>query len=701
MTNNKSPGYGGGERPITDADGDKLSRGGFVERIAEALITDDGKAARGVVIGVTGPWGSGKSSILNLVDQEIRKRSPQAVVVRFDPWIISGQQDLILSFLRETIRTIEAEPERAKNARKLLDGLATYAAYLAPVFNAAVKNSGDVAKAVLEALNKTAKGDQSLAGQRQKLEELIVSLGVPVVVLIDELDRVEDDEVRAVAQLVRAVGDFSGISYVLAYDPRRVAQALGRGSDAAASAHGRAYLEKIVQLPLALPVAMPGELRAMLDAELNQVLERLKLASPVGVSLRYDDIANAITPRLASTPRDIKRLVGIFHPLMAMVKSEVDPIDVFGFSALIAKAPLTVERISANPNLVVDDPLTFEEAVRRSDNHGIGSVEQVLVEPDAEALVTLLFPALAGRRQSGSHRHRAIAQWRGLMTVLRLGLLPQGASKSEIETLLSSDPAAVAASLDQAVQEETLTELLEGLIAIYTDRFAASDLDFWRGAADYLNRTDRSAEWSFVLLPNLASNLARILETAAGRRPEGIGKAQRILNELLGRDDMVIAPYWLSGHLEIHGIGPHGRLTSQGTGGDWFLNASETASVVNNAIDRWRNAIVGGHFFQTLRGVQPLRILLRMGAWDEQCQKALANALGTQIGHLAMILYLPDDSISVAFIETLVGASRFKRAVIKRLDRADLQPTEREALELAKAHLADVPMEETARDVQI
>jgi predicted KAP-like P-loop ATPase len=407
MTNSKSSAFGGGERPITDANDDKLSRGGFVERITEALITDDGKAARGVVIGVTGPWGSGKSSILNLVDEEIRRRAPQAVVVRFDPWIISGQQDLILSFLRETIRTIEAEPERAKRARKLLDGLTTYAAYLAPVFNAAIKNSGDVTKAVLEALNKKVKGDQSLTGQRQKLEELIVSLGVPVVVLIDELDRVEDDEVRAVAQLVRAVGDFSGISYVLAYDPRRVAQALGRGDDKAASAHGRAYLEKIVQLPLALPVALPGELRAILDAELNQAFERLKLTTPVGVSLRYEDIAEAITPRLATTPRDIKRLVGIFHPLMAMVKAEVDPIDVLGFSALMAKAPLTVERISTNPNVVVDDPLTFDEALRRSESHGSDGVGQVVVEPEASILVTLLFPALAGRRRMGSHHEKA------------------------------------------------------------------------------------------------------------------------------------------------------------------------------------------------------------------------------------------------------------------------------------------------------
>lgn len=61
----------------------------------------------------------------------------------------------------------------------------------------------------------------------------------PIVVLIDELDRVESEEIRTVAQLVRSVADFPGVSYLLAYDRERVAQALG-GENAE---RGQAYLE--------------------------------------------------------------------------------------------------------------------------------------------------------------------------------------------------------------------------------------------------------------------------------------------------------------------------------------------------------------------------------------------------------------------------------------------------------------------------
>jgi predicted KAP-like P-loop ATPase len=84
------------------------------------------------------------------------------------------------------------------------------------------------------------------------------AIDVPIVVLVDEVDRVEDDEIRSIAQLVRSVADFPGISYVLAYDPKRVIQALG-GAEKDDTlrderGRGRAYLEKIVQLQIPLPV---------------------------------------------------------------------------------------------------------------------------------------------------------------------------------------------------------------------------------------------------------------------------------------------------------------------------------------------------------------------------------------------------------------------------------------------------------------
>ncbi|WP_439410039.1 P-loop NTPase fold protein [Bradyrhizobium sp. DASA03076] len=74
-------------------------------------------------------------------------------------------------------------------------------------------------------MKEAVKSDESLTGLKSRLMKELAAVDVPIVVLIDELDRVEDDEIRTVAQLVRSVADFPGISYVLAYDSKRVIQA--------------------------------------------------------------------------------------------------------------------------------------------------------------------------------------------------------------------------------------------------------------------------------------------------------------------------------------------------------------------------------------------------------------------------------------------------------------------------------------------
>ena len=77
-----------------------------------AFIHPQTGKATGVVLGVTGPWGGGKSSILNLIQERVKKDHPDAVVVRFDPWLISGRNDLISGFINELLGTIKARIRR-------------------------------------------------------------------------------------------------------------------------------------------------------------------------------------------------------------------------------------------------------------------------------------------------------------------------------------------------------------------------------------------------------------------------------------------------------------------------------------------------------------------------------------------------------------------------------------------------------------
>jgi predicted KAP-like P-loop ATPase len=190
------------ERPISTREEDKLQRSGFIARLANAVIEQSTGKATSVVIGITGPWGSGKSSILNLLDGHINMNYPEAVVVRFDPWLISGRNDLISEFIAELIADLKQAPNGKKQFKAAIKKLVSYGSTLSPLADllpyggAAVK---DALKIAQEHLDRR----ESLYEQRRNLIDALSKVSVPIIVLIDELDRIEDEEIRIVAQLVR------------------------------------------------------------------------------------------------------------------------------------------------------------------------------------------------------------------------------------------------------------------------------------------------------------------------------------------------------------------------------------------------------------------------------------------------------------------------------------------------------------------
>jgi hypothetical protein len=123
---------GSPERPIDRASEDRLQRSAFVRHLISALIDARMSKSRGVVIGITGPWGSGKTSVLNLLRESLRNTYPQAIVVAFDPWLISGRNDLISEFIKELISTIESKPEWQKTFENLSRTITQYGKMLAP-----------------------------------------------------------------------------------------------------------------------------------------------------------------------------------------------------------------------------------------------------------------------------------------------------------------------------------------------------------------------------------------------------------------------------------------------------------------------------------------------------------------------------------------------------------------------------------------
>jgi len=88
------------DQPITKCSEDKLGRVSFAESLAQAILSY--KSEECIVLGLFGSWGSGKTSLINMclecinksVDSYLKKEKP--IVIKFNPWNYSGQQQLIV-----------------------------------------------------------------------------------------------------------------------------------------------------------------------------------------------------------------------------------------------------------------------------------------------------------------------------------------------------------------------------------------------------------------------------------------------------------------------------------------------------------------------------------------------------------------------------------------------------------------------------
>jgi predicted KAP-like P-loop ATPase len=58
-----------GDNAIKSRSEDRLGRSGFADQLTAALLTES--ADQGLVAALVGPWGQGKSSVLNMVKEQL------------------------------------------------------------------------------------------------------------------------------------------------------------------------------------------------------------------------------------------------------------------------------------------------------------------------------------------------------------------------------------------------------------------------------------------------------------------------------------------------------------------------------------------------------------------------------------------------------------------------------------------------------
>ncbi|HXQ00206.1 MAG TPA: P-loop NTPase fold protein, partial [Solirubrobacteraceae bacterium] len=246
--------------------------------------------------------------------------------LRFDPWLFSGAEQLVTRFFSELAAQLRGSKSAA--IRDLAGVFVSYGEAVAPLVPLIFGRTGAAVAAVLQRGRKTVKDKgASASAQRRELQRRLAAVQRPIVVFVDDIDRLTPEEVREVVRLVKLVGDLPGVRYLLAFDRRRVELAL---SDRAED--GRTYLEKIVQAPHDLPVIDPVRLRRFALQALNERLSDDQL--PFFSQAAWGNLYGAGIAPMLKTLRDARRLANVAPAALKLTQGEVAAQDVLALEAL-------------------------------------------------------------------------------------------------------------------------------------------------------------------------------------------------------------------------------------------------------------------------------------------------------------------------------------------------------------------------------
>lgn len=324
------------DKPIRNRAEDILGRGVFVDALAQVIT--ECPENEGFVIGLEGPWGSGKTSFLHLLEEKIKSK---VVIRRLDAWNSVSPDMLIEEFLGEFISEAgEIKPEKFAKCKSLLRKL------VSPIKTISINGSyaGVGAGMSVETKeSKDEKGFEALSTCKKKFYEAVNGRAdrKPIVYFIDDIDRMSDENIALLFQLVKAIADFPNVIYVLAYDREIVAQALNRVQED----RGEEYLHKIIQIPFKLPQIEYGMLLDYLDVEFKKITSK-SLPGRENESIRYCFWTEGIGGCLKSV-RDCKQLLSVFQNKYMILEKNCNVLDLIGISAMQAFAPVSCALMQA------------------------------------------------------------------------------------------------------------------------------------------------------------------------------------------------------------------------------------------------------------------------------------------------------------------------------------------------------------------
>jgi len=309
----------------------------YAKVLANAIVSSDPH----FTIGIFGPWGKGKTTLLRNVERHLRQQGRDILVVCFDAWRYQRESHMLLPIL-ETLE--EAIGERAgsfQHLRAQIGKLAKAFAYSTTL------TAGFASVNLKEGLTKLEEETRSrYYGWLEELGKAMEQLRktrakARIVFLIDDLDRCLPSKAIEVLEAMKVMLDVEGFVFVLALDETVIEKAIEIHYGGEYGINGRDYIKKLVQMEFTLPGLRPQDI---------QEYVKVLIAKLTGLDQKMVAALAEIVPIIAEdNPREVKRFINstiVASAISARAGMLVHPAAQVCFMGLRFKWPAFAKQLS-------------------------------------------------------------------------------------------------------------------------------------------------------------------------------------------------------------------------------------------------------------------------------------------------------------------------------------------------------------------
>lgn len=375
QTESTKPHIFSSDKPIVTSSEDLLNRAYFSQQLSKSLA--NWNESESLVVGLYGKWGDGKTSVKNMLVEELKKsKASEIEFFEFNPWQWSHKENLLDSFFSELIRTLSKSSE--SNAKELIEKLSDYLEYLkladelvtklrenlkafffvlsfglalvsvsldgrysfitafTAIFLFAFGQSLKVLNWVLSFYLKWKKlgsKEKSLEQKKNEISGLLKRYSKTFLVIVDDVDRLTPEEVKNLFTLIKANADFPKLVYLTMFQRDIVERSLRKSGVYS----GREYLEKIIQVAIDLPDIPPEGIHQILFKKLDKVLNEFG-GDKNFESGRWSELFTEGISVYFKNLRDVNRFISsLSFQMGALYKNdvlEVNSIDLIGIEVL-------------------------------------------------------------------------------------------------------------------------------------------------------------------------------------------------------------------------------------------------------------------------------------------------------------------------------------------------------------------------------